>query len=223
MLNDANDQFRVPSWIVDLSREEDSKDGAFLLSPLEDDSDVASARDHTWRWCRDFIAEYNLCPWARASVESPGAVHLYLTNSVRLQEDGRKLLSFLATDFMNNTSLDRTIAIYFVVFLDEDNVKDFSRFYEWFVELEESGWDMQEDVTLAPFHPNWCYMQEESGSLEMEKQSPYPTISLVATTTIDQAGDHATRTISEHNEKVLNSKSLATWRKIYDVAVWNKT
>ena len=44
------------------------------------------AAQETWNWCRYFVVPYHLCPWAAASVQTPGAVSIYLINS---QRDGR--------------------------------------------------------------------------------------------------------------------------------------
>ena len=59
---------------------------------------------------------------------------------------------------------------------------DFFEFHDWFEELEES-FD-NDFVTLAPFHPEWQFgggPVEHFFELDFEKQSPYPTVTIVCT------------------------------------------
>ena len=81
-------------------------------------------------------------------------------------------------------------------------------------------------MTLAPFHPQWSYFSDNVDNddqnedvLAFEKQSPFATISLVSTATIDRAGEAATEQIAVQNQQVLEQKSVAEWRSIYDHAI----
>ena len=98
-----------------------------------------------------------------------------------------------------------------------------------FYQLEER-WSLSEEVTLAPFHPQWSYFSDshtgnnngdddDDDVLALEKRSPHATISLVSTATIDRAGEAATAQIAAHNQHVLEQKSVAEWNVIYDQAV----
>jgi len=202
--------------------------------------DVARrAATETWNWCAHFVARHNLCPWAGASVREPFAIRLY--GWVDPQENLLEVvLERVAADFANDLErecIDPNTAIAFVLLLSSSSqssqqIKSFSRddnfwyddftsFYDFFFELEEQ-WPMQEQVTLAPFHPKWSYFsggEEEAESLELEKQSPHVTISLVSTATIDKAGEAATEQIAANNQKVLQQKSATEWRFIYENAV----
>ncbi|CAB9511761.1 expressed unknown protein [Seminavis robusta] len=98
--------------------------------------------------------------------------------------------------------------------------ESFPTFYDWFIDLEDDWIDQAEeyndedtttpvsniytDVTLAAFHPDWMYGESDNGDgLDFEKRSPVPTITLVATETIDAAGPQATERIANHNAQVL--------------------
>ena len=117
---------------------------------------------------------------------------------------------------------------------------DFEDFYAFVIDLEDRMFDeadaaadekmddsevedvympmdpFGDKVTIAPFHPEWFFAVEGEGDenpLNYEKKSPFPTVSLVRTSTIIQAGEEATRRIGEHNEEILTeygSQKLST-------------
>lgn len=128
-----------------------------------------------------------------------------------------------------NDFLDPNTAIAFLVFdpafHNEESgwIDDPSSFYDWFLELEET-WSLDE-TTLAPFHPQWTYHHHEddrddkTAALDLEKQSPYPTVSIVSTAVIDKAGEAATAKIAAQNEAILCSKSVAEWNALYNAIV----
>jgi len=90
----------------------------------------------------------------------------------------------------------------------------FPKFYEFVSDLEatlfaeaDAGLSGLGDlVTIAGFHPNWQFsgMLKDS-AINFEKQSPYPTVSIVLSESIDAAGPEATERIARHNAAVLNS------------------
>ena len=118
---------------------------------------------------------------------------------------------------------------------------DFEDFYNFAIDLEDRMFDeadaaheqmeMNEDdfmpmdplfgdkVTIAPFHPSWHFAIEgEAGEnpLNFEKKSPFPTVSLVRTSVIVEAGEEATLRIGQHNEEKLTeygSKRLGAMYK----------
>jgi len=202
-----------------------------------------TAATATWNWCAHFVARHHLCPWAAASLRDDDSIQLYCwvvgggggSDSItRLNEVLVRVALKLMHDFKENT-IDPNTAIAFVLLVpfrfsqhetDKDDdasswYTEFGSFYDVFCDLEEQ-WSLHEDITLAPFHPEWSYYaaaDDDDDPLELEKQSPYPTISLVSTATIDKAGEAATRQIAAQNEQVLQQKSAAEWRRIYRAAV----
>jgi hypothetical protein len=152
-----------------------------------------------------------------------------------------QVLEHVAVDFVSDLQSQRAdpnSAIAFVLLLppfpEKDTAgrnndswwyEDFASFCNVFYELEER-WPFHEQVTLAPFHPQWSYFSDnmdyddqDDDVLALEKQSPFATISLVSTATIDRAGEAATEQIAVHNQQVLEQKSVAEWRSIYDHCV----
>jgi len=134
--------------------------------------------------------------------------------------------------------LDPNTAIAFVVQVpDPESTWDFFSFYDWygFIEEEmiENGLSRYESkygpllpdvITWAPFHPEWQYAEDgesedDDDSLVVEKQTPFPTVTIVSTKIIDRAGEAATEKIFSHNQEVLSAKSSFEWRTIYELAV----
>jgi hypothetical protein len=183
----------------------------------------AAATTATWRWCKDFVVPHGLCPWAPGSVSTEGSLQIFLvdnvpTTDVKLQF----VISEIAVRFVQSMDIERidpNQAIFFIVFL-HDTMMNFEAFYDWYTVLED-GWDKGDDVTLAPFHPNWTYGDSDD-PIVMEKRSPYPLVSLVATRVIDQAGEAATLRIAATNEQILSQKTIDEWETIYNSAIGNQ-
>jgi hypothetical protein len=57
-------------------------------------------------------------------------------------------------------------------------------------------------------------------SVSLEKQSPHPTVSLVASSVIDMAGPQATARIALDNQRCLMTQSMSEWRRLYNEAVY---
>ena len=143
-------------------------------------------------------------------------------------------------------AINPTLAITFVVLAPSERTKDdrlatptdkaspalstefsFYEFYEFVDELESALFDEADDdinpigdlVTLAGFHPNWEFSGSNSAPINFEKRTPYPTISLVLTESIDAAGEEATERIGRYNEDVLNSIGTTLLAKMFQEKV----
>jgi uncharacterized protein len=169
--------------------------------------------EETWRWCKDFVVPLNLCPWAAASVRSKGALKIYVVDQAQdvqnaVEDASKGLREAIATD-----KVDSNVAISFIVTTD---YWEFGSFYSWFLDLEEAYLDDSsfDDVTLAPFHPDWLFQGDEP-ELAFEKKSPYATVSVVSRAVIDKAGNEATAAIAGHNEGVLMSQGFDQLNELY--------
>lgn len=190
----------------------------------------------TFQWCTDFVVPLHLCPWALPSVSTPGALRIYVVDSsFKLETAVRQASRNLNTD-VHAGRVDPNVAIAFCV-VDESSSEtnheprwEFEDFYEWFQDLEESYLFSENDdddtlgefVTLAPFHPDWHY-NKGPPALNLEKQSPYPTVTVVCTSTIDRAGPEATDRIAHHNQQVLTDAGLSQLQHLYQTRVWQPT
>ena len=93
----------------------------------------------------------------------------------------------------------------------------------WLDAADDNPASVEFKTTLAPFHPDWRFANndamENEDSVAFEKKSPAPTVSIVSTAVIDKAGAAATEQIGFHNSEVLQSKSAAEWKLLYDQAI----
>ena len=94
---------------------------------------------------------------------------------------------------------------------------------------EESETFLADVVTWAPFHPKWSYAgdddldaQRNEDPLDLEKQSPHPTVSIVSTRVIEEAGPCATERIAFDNQRTLSNKTMREWRDLYNEALFQK-
>jgi hypothetical protein len=210
----------VSSWVPSII---DSEEGSWDLAGNND-----AAVDETMRWCQNFVLPLQLCPWAAASLaaQDDGAIQMYTVSSPTEMKDAIDSASRLFHEGITKTKkLDPSTAISFVVC--EDLTWEFGDFYDWFCEVEESYWDIENDedgsyiqdkITLAPFHPDWAFDGDDV-SLSFEKKAPYPTVTLVWTAVIDAAGEVVTNKIAEQNEATLCDKGAAELGKMYQEGV----
>lgn len=175
----------------------------------------------TMRWCQNFVVPFNLCPWAKASLQTPGAIRLY---SVQSREDVPEALDDVSRLFYQQISSnlsDPTTAISFLIC--EDLTWDFEDFFEWFCYIEEMYWDDQDDlqnkITLAAFHPDWNYEGDDT-ALRFEKKAPYPTITFVWTPVVEAATEAATSKIASQNEKTLLQQRVDDIEGLYKSQVY---
>lgn len=213
-----------------------SSDGLFDVSTWQDDhwvpdqtttTTLRTEVQETWNWCRHFVATFGLCPWALKSTETKHAVHIYVLEDSADLEDA---VESAALEF-HRSCKDPQTAISFVIICDKNNnsILSFEEHYDRFMDLEDSfvendGDDDDDEnsfrnqVTLAPFHPDWAFAGDDH-VLSFEKRSPYATISIVSAQAIEQAGPAATEHIGQYNAKILNSRSVEEWQSIYNQAI----
>jgi hypothetical protein len=192
----------------------------------------------TWRWCCNFVIPLSLCPWAYSSVHSPSLSIVCVSDRDSMENSIRNSALWFRESIDRN-ELDPTVAIVFIVC--EDKSWDFVEFYNWFCDFEdwlnwgtisttvqqgqeESEEDISNFITLAPFHHEWTFGEEEdSPSLHFEKKTPYPTVTLVWTDVIDSAGPIVTDKIAKQNEKTLRSKSCQELTEMYEQGVFQSS
>jgi len=175
----------------------------------------------TWNWCRHFVWKLQLCPWTKHSLSTKGALQIFLSTAKDEVSRERQLynLSDRFDKFCQENPSIESSAIFFVVFLEDSSPITFPDFYDWFEELEDTWED--DEVIVAPFHPDWQFAGEPE-SLQFEKKSPHPTVSIVSSDVVEKAGENVTRKIGLHNQEVLSSQSadelLRLWKESLEVA-----
>lgn len=193
-----------------------------------EDLSLQRAADETWKWAAKFVAPLNLCPWASASVSASNAIRIYVFNEQALLKASLELIAENFCEDIENGKLDANTAIVFCLLATPD-AWDFLDFYDWFYETEDVWLDVEDEnhvanrVTLAPFHPEWRFDSDETEDpLNIEKASPYPTVTIVSSETIENAGEVKSAQIVEHNARILQSKTLTEWKAIYERVVYDK-
>lgn len=200
-------------------------DFPFRVSASIDSLLVQQTANETWRWCAHFVAAHNLCPWAQKSVQTDQAIRIYVVENIEDMEESLQTVSERFYEDLKSSSIDPNAAIAFVV-LASNSDWSFPDYYDWYLQ-EEDNWldDAEEDdnsianhVTWAPFHPEYEF-QGDDECLQVEKRSPYPTVSIVSSAVIDSAGPSVTTQIAKHNEEILRKKTKTQWQQIYDASV----
>jgi len=170
------------------------------------------ATEETWRWCTNFVVPLNLCPWAAASVKSQGGVKVYLVDRAHDMQSAVEDASSNLIAAIKSGEVDANLAISFIVTTE---YWEFGSFYGWFLDLEEAFIDSSfDEVTLAPFHPDWLF-QDDEAELSFEKKSPYPTVSVVSRFVIEKAGVEATSAIAGHNKAILLDRGFDQLQELY--------
>ncbi|KAG7360018.1 DUF1415 domain containing protein [Nitzschia inconspicua] len=209
----------------------DDDDKSLLWCPVDPESignPALQAAKSTYNWSRNFVGKLELCPWAKTSLETPGAIQFFVVSGEFVTDEAtaRRIVEEVARRFVQTVlpqdmhmgpSLLERAAIYFVLFPTKDSspsffVNDFPEFYNWFFELEER-WDDDDlqDIIAAPFHPDWEFSvddnneeeEQQQRALSYEKKSPVPLVSLVSARVVDQAGESVTAKIASHNQQIL--------------------
>jgi hypothetical protein len=193
---------------------------------LVDNSLINQTAQRTWNWCRHFVLKLNLCPWARASLETEKAMQVFVVTDKMDEKLAENLCYQVADKFVeycqDASSNLESAAIFFLIFPEEDGTwGDFVDFYDWFVDLEDA-WET-EAVIVAPFHPNWQFGENEDDTLSLafEKKAPYPTISFVSARVVEQAGEAATNQIADHNTIVLVEKTPEQLQVLWEESIYN--
>lgn len=186
--------------------------------------------DETLRWCQNFVVPLSLCPWATGSLEAPqGAIQLYSVSKPEEMEEAIASATKIFHDGIVSDTLDPVTAISFVVCNGDPTTWDFVDFYDWFCDLEEQYWedgdddgDINNKITLAPFHPDWTF-EGDDPAISFEKKSPYPTVTIVWTAVIDAAGESVTNKIAQQNEATLLEQGADALQKLYQQSVYLDT
>ena len=153
-----------------------------------------------------WIAEVNLCPFARKSLETSDAISYVVTEA-----DDQKAFYAAAVDCARDlaaaSDVDPTAAIVFLVapFYEPENFPAFLRSVE---ALEDDVMPEASDdaIQIAGFHPAWAFGGvPDDDPLHFEKRAPHPTVSLVLVDGLEHANSAK---IAADNERTLSQMGL---------------
>ncbi|MFI4962949.1 MAG: DUF1415 domain-containing protein [Legionellales bacterium] len=159
--------------------------------------------DQTLHWVRSFIIKYNLCPFAKGSVNK-GRLRI----QVYLDKKQAKALEALMDEVFfldNNTEIETTLLVLGNGFNDFFTYLNFVDKAEEL--MKEQGYEGV--YQLATFHPDYCFADTDIDDVSnYTNRSPYPMLHLLREDMLEKAiaayGD--TSKIPEHN--------IATLKKI---------
>ena len=170
----------------------------------------AGANDAARTWRRDavaataawalWIADVNLCPFARKSLETSDAISYVVTEA-----DNQKAFYAAAVDCArdlakSSDAVDPTAAIVFLV-APFYEARDFPAFLRSVEALEDDVMPIDE-VQIAGFHPAWAFGGvPDDDPLHFEKRAPHPTVSLVLVDGLEHANSAK---IAADNERTLS-------------------
>ena len=192
-----------------LSRRTVAGDAHGRAWPAGDASDDAAAG----AWRRDavaataawalWIAEVNLCPFARKSLETSDAISYVVTEA-----DNQKAFYAAAVDCArdlakSSDAVDPTAAIVFLV-APFYEARDFPAFLRSVEALEDDVMPEASDdaIQIAGFHPAWAFGGvPDDDPLHFEKRAPHPTVSLVLVDGLEHANSAK---IAADNERILS-------------------
>jgi hypothetical protein len=169
-----------------------SREHASETSARVQNGAATQAATLTWNWCDHWVRQLDLCPWAKTSLETSGAIQFFvvppLTNN-QPEKMSRHVVEDVARRFMEEiidadghqptrdeivsmvpSSMERA-AIFLILFLPANKqdapslLDNFLDFFEWFTDVEEEWDEALDDVIVAPFHPGW-----EFGTVDDEEQ-----------------------------------------------------
>ena len=145
-----------------------------------------------------WIAEVNLCPFARKSLETSDAISYVVTEA-----DNQRAFYAAAVDCARDlaaaSDVDPTAAIVFLV-APFYEARDFPAFLRSVEALEDDVMPIDE-VQMAGFHPEWAFGGvPDDDPLHFEKRAPHPTVSLVLVDGLEHANSAK---IAADNERTL--------------------
>ena len=148
-----------------------------------------------------WIAEVNLCPFARKSLETSNAIS-YVVTEAESEAAFYAAAVDCARDLAAASDVDPTAAIVFLVapFYEAD---DFPAFLRSIEALEDDVMPEASDdaIQIAGFHPAWAFGGvPDDDPLHFEKRAPHPTVSLVLVDGLEHANSAK---IAADNERTL--------------------
>jgi len=150
-----------------------------------------------------WIAEVNLCPFARKSLETSDAIS-YVVTEADNQKAFYAAAVACARDLAAASDVDPTAAIVFLV-APFYEARDFPAFLRSVEALEDDVLPFDE-VQIAGFHPAWAFGGvPDDDPLHFEKRAPHPTVSLVLVDGLEHANSAK---IAADNERTLSQMGV---------------
>ena len=149
-----------------------------------------------------WIAEVNLCPFARKSLETSDAISYVVTEADNQKAFYAAAVACARDLAQSADAVDPTAAIVFLV-APFYEARDFPAFLRSVEALEDDVMPEASDdaIQIAGFHPAWAFGGvPDDDPLHFEKRAPHPTVSLVLVDGLEHANSAK---IAADNERTL--------------------
>lgn len=151
-------------------------------SPLNKSPNIDSIISQTKQWVDNVIVRLNICPFAKAEVESQ-RIHYQVEQAASFNQ-------YLETLWQQCVKLDNTPDIATTLIVFSDPALDFEQYLD-LVEFSEQKLISEgyEGVyQLASFHPQYCFdSQDSQDAANFTNRSPYPMLHLIREADISSA------------------------------------
>ena len=154
-----------------------------------------------------WIAEVNLCPFARKSLETSDAISYVVTEADNQKAFYAAAVACARDLAKASDAVDPTAAIVFLV-APFYEARDFPAFLRSVEALEDDVMPGASDdaIQIAGFHPAWAFGGvPDDDPLHFEKRAPHPTVSLVLVDGLEHANSAK---IAADNERTLSQMGV---------------
>ncbi|PJD94845.1 MAG: hypothetical protein CK426_01210 [Legionella sp.] len=167
--------------------------------------------EETLNWVRSFVIEYNLCPFAKGSVNK-GSLRIHVSNHQKKALALEELMSEI--HFLDeNPKIETTLLVF------SSGFKDFFAYLDLVDLAEELLHELEYEgiYQIASFHPEYYFADSQPDDLtNYTNRSPYPMLHLLREEQLEKAiaAYGNTDQIPEKNNHTLTALGLEAIKKI---------
>ena len=165
----------------------------------------AQIKKQTMAWICSFIIEYNICPFAKHTVNQETlAIDIVQPSNV---EQALETMMSTIVRMDNDTKIETVLLLFPDMFSSFDDYLDFVSLAEELLSL--SGYDGI--YQLATFHPNYCFADVLATDVSnYTNRSPYPMLHILRESSIEKAIDYYgdTSNIPDNNIATMHQLGL---------------
>lgn len=162
-------------------------------------------KQQTIAWIRSFIIEYNICPFAKHTVNQE-TIAIDIVQPDNLEQALEILMSTLVR-MDKNAEIETVLFVLPYLFSSFDDYLDFASLAEELLLL--SGYEGI--YQLATFHPDYCFADVLADDVSnYTNRSPYPMLHILRESSIEKAIDYYgdTREIPDNNIATMHKLGL---------------
>ncbi|MDF1684007.1 MAG: DUF1415 domain-containing protein [Legionellaceae bacterium] len=162
-------------------------------------------KQQTIAWIKSFIIEYNICPFAKHTVnQETFAIDIAQPDNV---EQALETMMSTIVRMDENADIETVLLVFPDLFLNFDDYLDFVALGEEL--LSVSGYEGI--YQLATFHPDYCFADAlETDVSNYTNRSPYPMLHILRESSIEKAIDYYgdTSKIPDNNIETMHQLGL---------------